>query len=331
MKYEGRWEFAGHGYPGGVLNCLKYGGADQKKILTREAQKRGVKIVNRAVVFDLIKENGRVAGAVAAHAREDKMLAFRAKAVFLGTGLVVRLYNSITPGWIFNRADPPHTTGDGRAMAYRAGAELVNMEIPMRWAGPKYFARCGKATWVGVLRDPQDRPVGPFIDQPNKELGDSISDYYKEIFEDYNKTGRGPVFMDCRGITPEDYQYMLHWMHNEGLGVILNHMAEEGADPRRNPVEFMTMNSRPGRHPLQRTHRRHRCPACLPPATNASGASPGFDLRIYRRKKRRGLRRQSPALSESGEVTSFVEEKKAWLEELRNRRTARTGRKSTSP
>ena len=38
-------------------------------------------------------------------------------------------------------------------MAYRAGARLVNIDMPYLHAGPKYFARCGKATWIGVLVD----------------------------------------------------------------------------------------------------------------------------------------------------------------------------------
>ena len=111
-------------------------------------------------------------------------------------------------------------------MAYRAGADLVNMEIPMRWAGPKYFARCGKATWVGVLRDPHDKPVGPFVTKPDRVYGDPISDSYKGLFEDYMKTGKGPVFMDCRGISNEDYDYMMHYMKHEALHGILHHLDE---------------------------------------------------------------------------------------------------------
>ncbi|MBW1767881.1 MAG: FAD-binding protein [Deltaproteobacteria bacterium] len=239
MKHEGRWEFAGHAFPGKPFSTLKYSGQNQKPILTKEAKKRGVKIVNRVTAFDLITDHG-LSGAVGVHAREDKIITILAKAFVLCTGGCVRLYPGPTPGWMFNRADSPHTTGDGRAMAYRAGADLTNMEFPMRWAGPKYFARCGKATWVGVLRDPQDKPVGPFVTRPDRVYGDPISDSYKEVFEDYMKAGKGPVYMDCRGISDEDYDYMMHYMKHEALHGILNQIEEEGIDLKKNPIEFMT-------------------------------------------------------------------------------------------
>lgn len=249
MKYEGKWEFAGHTFPGRPFTTLKYSGQNQKLILTREAKKRGANIVNRVAVFELVNSNG-IQGALGIHTREGKIYTFLAKTVILCTGGCVRLYPGPTPAWMFNRADSPHTTGDGRAMAYRAGAELVNMEIPMRWAGPKYFARCGKGTWIGVLRDPHDKPVGPFVTEPNRKYGDPISDSYKELFEDYRKAGKGPVYMDCRGISDEDYKYMIHWMKNEGLSSIVNHIQEEGIDLKKNPVEFMTyeMTTRGGIH-----------------------------------------------------------------------------------
>jgi succinate dehydrogenase/fumarate reductase flavoprotein subunit len=218
---------------------MKYSGQNLKPILTREARKRGVEIINRVMVFDLLRDES-IIGAIGVDTRVDRLYTFPAKSVVLGTGGCVRLYSGPTPGWMFNRADSPHTTGDGRAMAYRAGAELVNMEIPMRWAGPKYFARCGKATWVGVLRDPHDKPVGPFVTKPDRRYGDAISDAYKSLFEDYTRSGKGPVYMDCRGITPDDYKYMMYWMTHEGNTGLMGHLKREGIDVRKHPVEFMT-------------------------------------------------------------------------------------------
>ena len=53
-------------------------------------------------------------------------------------------------------------------MAFRMGAEIVNAELTRRAAGPKYCARCGKGTWIGVLRDPEGKPVGPFLRRPKE-------------------------------------------------------------------------------------------------------------------------------------------------------------------
>jgi len=240
MKYNGKWEFAGHAIPGlPFISMLHYAGRDQKPILTREARKRGARIVNRVMVFELLYDNG-VIGALGIDTREDKLVVFRVKSIILATGLCARLYSSPTPGWMFNRADSPHTTGDGRAMAYRAGAELMNMELIHRWAGPKYYSRCGKGTWIGVLRDSQGKAVGPFLSKPDRKYGDPISNTYTGAFEDYWKNGKGPVFMDCGGISEDDYQYMTYFLENEGNGGLLAHLREEGVDIRNNPIEFMT-------------------------------------------------------------------------------------------
>ena len=239
MRTNGKWEFAGHTFPGGTFTTLKYSGQNQKLILTREAKKRGVEIINRVMILDLLCDRA-VTGAIGVDTREEQVYLLLAKSVILTTGGCVRLYPGPTPGWMFNRADSPHTTGDGRAMAYRAGAELVNLEIPTRWAGPKYFARCGKGTWVGVLRDAQNKPVGPFVEKPDRRYGDPISDTYKSVFEEYGRSGKGPVYMDCRGISDEDYEYMMHWMNHEGNSAVVDHLRKEGIDLKKNPVEFMT-------------------------------------------------------------------------------------------
>ena len=191
MRYEGRYEFAGHGLPGRLLASLKYAGKDQKSVLTREARKRGVTVMNRVMMFDLVNSNGNLV-ALGIDTRSDRLLVYEAKSVVLGTGLCTRLYPGPTPGHMFNIAYSPNNTGDGRVMAYRAGAELANVELTMRWAGPKYFARCGKGTWVGVLRDPEGKPIGPFVTKPDRSLQIG-GDIWHSAFEDFAKSGKGPV------------------------------------------------------------------------------------------------------------------------------------------
>jgi len=219
---------------------LHYAGQDQKKILTEQALRRGVKVLNRVMCFDLLRDEKGLIGAVGVHTWKDEIIKFRAKSVVLGTGSVMRLYPSSTPAWMFNTRLSPTCVGDGRAMAYRAGVELVSMEIPLVRCGPKYFARAGKATWAGVLRDPQGKPVGPFVTQPDNKYGDPVVDIYQDIFVDYKKSGKGPIYMDCDGLSDEELDYMLYWLRNEGNVALLKHLEEEKIHIRKNPIEFWT-------------------------------------------------------------------------------------------
>lgn len=246
MQYKGRWEFAGHSFPGQIRTYLKYSGHFQQTKLTKQALDRGVQITNRVMASDLLRHGDSIVGAIGVHTREDKLVVFQAKAVILGTGRCARLFAGPTPGWLFNDAHFGTTTGDGRAMAYRVGAELQNVEMPQRHIGPKYFARFGQATWVGVLRDPQGKPVGTFVTKPDRLHGDIICEVNKLIPEQYTKSGKGPVYMDGTGMSDEDYEYMMYWMRHEGNTAMLNHMEEEGIDARTHPIEFMTYQMRCG-------------------------------------------------------------------------------------
>ena len=203
MKHDGRWEFAGHSYPGDILTHLKYKGRWQKKVLTAKALELGARIVNRVMITDLLLDGGNVTGAVGIHTRDERLVIFRAKAVILGTGTTDRLYPPPVPGWMASTPNCLTLTGDGRAMAFRAGGALVGPENLKRHPGPRYFARYGQATWIGVLRDPSGRPIGPYVTKPDRTCGDMTMEARATILEDYLKSGRGPVYMDCRGISPE--------------------------------------------------------------------------------------------------------------------------------
>jgi succinate dehydrogenase/fumarate reductase flavoprotein subunit len=240
MKYQGRWEFAGHSFPGDILTHLKYEGRDQKKVLIRKALDSGAEIINRVMVFDLITDDEGVIGAIGISTRENLFVIFESKAIIVGTGCLDRLYPAPTPAWMGSIPGNLTLTGDGRAMAYRAGAYIVSPEMPKRHFGPRYFSRFGQATWIGVLRDPQGRPIGPYVTAPNRLYGDMTPEVKSVFLEELFKSGNGPIYMDCRGISEEDYDYMMHWMWHEGNAPLLDYMKEEGIDIRKHPIEFQT-------------------------------------------------------------------------------------------
>jgi L-aspartate oxidase len=80
-----------------------------------------IAVVEEVTAEDLIVENGCAAGIYATENATGERLAFRAGAVVLATGGMGRLYRYTT--------NPVEATGDGIAMAARAGALLADMEF----------------------------------------------------------------------------------------------------------------------------------------------------------------------------------------------------------
>ena len=240
MKPTGKWECNGHAKPGRPRIWLKYAGHNQKKVLTNEALKRGAKILNHTVLAEILKDDqGAVCGAVCVNIAEEdpSVVLINCKTIILCTGNTTRLYLPKTAGWMFNTANCPACSGGGRAAAYRAGARLINLDIPHTHAGPKYFNRCGKATWIGVYRDLDGKPMGPFVTKPTKELGDITGDIWMGMFGMKYEQGE-PVFMDTASTPPEDLEYMKWGLSNEGNTSTLDYMEKEGIDLTKNMVEF---------------------------------------------------------------------------------------------
>ena len=77
--------------------------------------------IDFAFTRDLIIKNNRCVGAVVCQQALHKVLIISARAVLLATGGAGRLYERTT--------NPAVATGDGMAMAYRAGAVLMDMEF----------------------------------------------------------------------------------------------------------------------------------------------------------------------------------------------------------
>lgn len=243
MRPTGEWNFEGHAMPGRKRYHLKYDGSNQKSCLTKAAQKAGVRINNKVVVNEiLVNSEGRFVGAIGVSIKDEQpeILLFQAKAGLIAVGEAMRMYPGNNPAYIFNTSHCPANTGSGASMALRAGARLVNLDLPSRHAGPKYFTRSGKGTWIGALTDIHGKLIGPFIDSINvsRELPDPTADVWKDCFVKMMESGKGPVYMNCTGISEEDHQHMRNALVSEGCTSINEYLDQYKIDLRKTMVEF---------------------------------------------------------------------------------------------
>ncbi len=81
----------------------------------------GVEVHMEYTLTKLLKDGERVSGAMGYRRSDGKFVVFRAKAVVMASGGWGRMYKYTSNSW--------EGTGDGAAMAYDAGAELLDMEF----------------------------------------------------------------------------------------------------------------------------------------------------------------------------------------------------------
>jgi len=243
MRPTGDWNFEGHTLPGKVRHHLKYKGYNQKPLLTKKALSVGATIMNKVLVHNLLlDEQGAVVGAVGVSVKEKQpsLVVFSAKAVIITTGNSLRLYPGFNPAYLFNTDDCPANAGAGLAMAYRAGAKLVNIDIPYLHDGPKFFVRSGKATWIGLLSDIDGNSIGHYVDVPTRELGDPTAELWTGLFQEKLENGTGPVYMNCTRTSEADLQHMRESFVSEGDTSINEYLDQYGIDLRKSMVEFGT-------------------------------------------------------------------------------------------
>ena len=89
-------------------------------ILTEQVSKRDIAVKNNTVLIDLLVNSGRVVGALGLDCENNELVVIKAKSVVLATGSYSHIFAPTTVS--------PFETGDGHGAAYRAGAELIDME-----------------------------------------------------------------------------------------------------------------------------------------------------------------------------------------------------------
>ncbi|PYQ58695.1 MAG: fumarate reductase/succinate dehydrogenase flavoprotein subunit, partial [Acidobacteria bacterium] len=96
-------------------------GLEMIRTLQDRGVHQGIDVFMECTVVGLLKDGDRVSGALAYWRETGRFVVFRAKAVVLATGGYGKAWKVTSNSWEY--------TGDGHALAYEAGAELIDMEF----------------------------------------------------------------------------------------------------------------------------------------------------------------------------------------------------------
>src|SRR5437773_298315 len=112
--------FGGHKYPR-LAHVGDRTGLEMIRTLQDYGGDQGIDVHMECTVLTLLTDLGRVVGAFAYERERGRFKLFRSKAIVLATGGIGRAYKITSNSWEY--------TGDGHALAYYAGADLMDMEF----------------------------------------------------------------------------------------------------------------------------------------------------------------------------------------------------------
>ncbi len=134
----------GSSYPRSLHTVGHRGGPHWRRALKNQLRKLKTRVLEDVFITALLVQEGQTAGALGISLREGRFILFRSKVTILATGGCPQ---------IFRKTDASSdATGDGLALAYRAGAELMDMEFHQFSPLCAYTPSLEMALEPGVLR-----------------------------------------------------------------------------------------------------------------------------------------------------------------------------------
>jgi L-aspartate oxidase len=199
-------------------------GAGIERVLAESLRSVGVRIVEHALVTDLIVRDGTVQGVLFLN-EDGEALSAGASYVVLATGGAGQLYARTT--------NPSVATGDGLALAYRAGAYLADLEF-MQFhptalvlkGAPSFLISEAVRGEGGILRDANGRAfMGDY--HPDRELAprDVVA---RAVHGEMQRTGSGHVGLDITHLDPHTIE--------SRFPSIMRFCREHGIEPLHEPI-----------------------------------------------------------------------------------------------
>ncbi len=112
--------FGGHKYPR-LAHVGDRTGLEMIRTLQDHGIHQGINVHMECTIITLLKDGDRISGAFGYERERGRFKTFKSKAVVMATGGIGRAFKISSNSWEY--------TGDGQALCYHAGAELMDMEF----------------------------------------------------------------------------------------------------------------------------------------------------------------------------------------------------------
>lgn len=205
-------------------------GHEMMATLVEQIRKSDIIQMQEVSVIELLKENGRVAGAITLDGRGN-IGVVRADATVIATGGGTKVYDIST--------NCAAGTGDGFAMGYRAGAELIDMEMVQFHPTGAVYPRDARGRLIteavrgegGYLVNSEGERFMERYDPVRKDLStrDVVARAIATEILEGRGTEHGGVYLDVRDLSPETIE--------KRLPIMLEQFLQFGVDIRVEPME----------------------------------------------------------------------------------------------
>ena len=234
---DGKWYWTPHQiHQKGLRLGIRVHWERVKQITKKIMIKKGVTVLDRVMMIDLLKSNDKVVGMTALDTRTGEFIVIKAKATSIATGMFCRCYDPEGPlnykyKMLYHYC-PATTSGDGWAAAYRAGVGLAHMDL---------------ASWGFRVRDHLTVSFGSFVsndgipskvfDWKGREIP-NLSAITPQGYDKLEREGNLPIYQSLEHLPP-DYQKRLEVAYADEYFFALKMAGDRGFNPAHHRWEFM--------------------------------------------------------------------------------------------
>jgi len=228
----------GFGQPGAWWLNIR-DGQFVKRLLAKKIRKTEIDVLDHVMITKLLKNEGRICGAVGFHVLDGTFYLLNAKAVVMALGICTPRATTNSTRNPFNTWLYPYNTGSYCVLAYEAGAKLINLDVEHSVTLlPKGYGAPGMNGLNSMggheLNALGERFMGKY--DPMWENGlrrNQVLGTYQELLE-----GKGPPFyMDARHLSEEDLDLLQNVLMVGDKETYNDYLAQKGIAFATHPLE----------------------------------------------------------------------------------------------